>query len=236
MDIRSNKTIDGLEYRNYALSGIIVEERADGKAGKIEGHAAVFNQLSVPLGGGWYRERISPGAFAKTIREDDIRGLWNHDDNYVLGRNKSGTLTLREDDKGLFVSIQPPDTTWANDLSVSIRRKDIDKMSFGFNVLGEHWVKEGGENIRTLDEVKLWDVSPVTFPAYPQTDVAVRSLLEKAGIDPGELGKAIKNKNDALIRSFIGILSELVKPQDDQEVVRAQLDILKRKLDLLEIT
>lgn len=231
MDMR--KVIEGLEYRNYELSGIVVEERAEGKPGKIQGHAAVFNQLSVPLDGGWYKERINPGAFAKTIKEDDIRALWNHDDNWVLGRNKSGTLSLKEDDKGLFVVIEPPDTTWAADLSKTIKRKDVDQMSFGFNVIGEHWVKENNWNIRILDEVKLWDVSPVTYPAYPQTDVAIRSMLEQAGIDPNKLGDAVKDKNDALIRSFIEVLSAMVTP--DQEVRGASLDILKRRLDLMEV-
>lgn len=226
---------ESAEYRNYVLSDLVVEERAEGKPGKIEGHAAVFNQLSLPLAGGWFREKIEPGAFIKTIKEDDIRGLWNHDDNYVLARNKSGTLKLSEDEKGLFVSITPPDTTWARDLGVTIKRKDVDQMSFAFDVLGETWVKENGENIRTLTEVKLYDVSPVTYPAYPQTDVAVRSMLQKAGIDPAQMLEAIKNKDEKLIRSFIEILSAMVKPSGNQEVDWKRA-IMGRRLDLLEKT
>ncbi len=226
--------IPATEYRNFTLSDITVEERAENKPGKIEGHAAVFNQLSVPLGGGWFRERINPGAFTKTIQNDDIRALWNHDDNYVLARNKSGTLVLREDDKGLFVSMAPPDTTWAQDLLVSIKRGDVDQMSFGFDVIGEIWVKENGENIRTLTEVKLWDVSPVTFPAYPQTDVAVRSMLKKAGISPAEMLKAMNENNEKLIRTFIEMLSSLVK--NNQEVVTRRTSIMRRRIDLIEKT
>jgi len=231
-----NSIPESAEYRNFTLSDIVIEERAEGKDGKIEGHAAVFNQLSVPLGGGWFRERIEPGAFSKTIKSDDIRALWNHDDNYVLARNKSGTLKLSEDEKGLFVSITPPDTTWARDLCVTIKRKDVDQMSFAFDVLGETWVKENGENIRTLTEVKLYDVSPVTYPAYPQTDVAVRSMLQKAGIDPAQMLKAIKEKDEKLIRSLIDMLSAMVRPAAGNQEVDWKRSIMGRRLDLLEKT
>ena len=86
---------------------------------KIEGYAAVFDQLSEEMWG--FREKISPGAFEGTIGEDDIRALWNHDPNYPLGRNRAGTLELEEDDKGLRVQILPPETSYASDLVESIR-------------------------------------------------------------------------------------------------------------------
>ncbi len=141
---------------------------------KIIGHAAMFNQLSETLFN--FREKIMPGAFAKSIKHDDIRALFNHDANYVLGRNKSKTLKLKEDAQGLSIEIDPPDTQWARDLQESIRRGDISQMSFGFMVVMDEW-EHGKENIRTLLEVKLMDVSPVTFPAYPQTTVAVRNFV-----------------------------------------------------------
>lgn len=143
----------------------------------IEGHASVFDSWSETLGGIFpFKEKVRAGAFKKSIEKDDIRALFNHDPNYVLGRNKSGTLELKEDEHGLFVRIQPPDTSWAKDLTVSISRGDISQMSFGFVVLKDEWRTESNADIRELMEVKLYDVSPVTFPAYTQTDVGVRAV------------------------------------------------------------
>lgn len=140
----------------------------------ITGYAAVFNSLSEDLGG--FKEKIDPGAFAETINADDIRALKNHNSDYVLGRNKSGTLALSEDQRGLKIDIQPPDAQWAKDLMVSIDRGDIDQMSFGFRTLEHRWEGDYPEEIRTLIKVQLFDVSPVTFPAYPDTEVGLRSL------------------------------------------------------------
>lgn len=143
---------------------------------KITGYAAVFNKLSDDLG--YFREKIQPGAFKNTIKADDIRALWNHDSNYILGRNRSGTLSMSEDDHGLKIEIDPPDAQWARDLMTSIERGDVDQMSFGFRTITDSWQLVDGEDIRTLIEVKLFDVSPVTFPAYPDTEVGLRSLEE----------------------------------------------------------
>jgi hypothetical protein len=142
----------------------------------IVGYAAVFNSLSEDLGG--FKEKISPGAFSSTINADDIRALKNHNSDYVLGRNKSGTLTLSEDQRGLKIDCIPPDAQWARDLMASIDRGDIDQMSFGFRTVKDQWEGTYPEEIRTLMEVKLFDVSPVTFPAYPDTEVGLRSLEE----------------------------------------------------------
>lgn len=163
-----------LERRNFRVDKITVERRTD-SAPKIMGHAAVFNVLSEDLG--WFREKIEPGAFKATIGEDDVRALFNHDPNLVLGRNVSGTLRMSEDGVGLAIEIDPPDTQAARDVLVLIERGDVSQMSFAFRVLEESW--EYGEknepDIRTLKKVRLFDVSPVTYPAYTQTDVALRS-------------------------------------------------------------
>lgn len=142
---------------------------------KIVGYAAVFNSFSQPIFG--FRETIKPGAFKKTIRESDVRALINHDPNYVLGRTSSRTLRLSEDEKGLRYIVTPPDTTFARDLVVSIKRGDITQSSFGFTVVKDHWTGESPNMTRELLEVKLFDVSSVTYPAYLQTEVSVRSLL-----------------------------------------------------------
>jgi len=145
----------------------------------IEGYASVFDSWSEELGGlDPFREKVCKGAFAQTIEEDDIRALFNHDPNYVLGRNKSGTLQLQEDEKGLLVRITPPKTQWAKDLMISIGRGDITQMSFGFTVELDRWSFENGVDVRELLKVRLFDVSPVTFPAYSETECGIRSQKE----------------------------------------------------------
>lgn len=154
------------------------EIRADEGEGEIVGLAAVFNQESEDLGG--FREVIEPGAFSDVLG-DDVRALFNHDVNYVLGRNRSDTLALSETKKGLETRIQPPDTQWARDLIVSMKRGDVDQMSFSFLVGDDTWEK-GTDGIvrRTVKKFsRLFDVAVVTFPAYPQTSVQARSRVEE---------------------------------------------------------
>lgn len=152
--------------------------------GRLVGHAAVFNQWSTiaePLFGGLWEESVAPGAFKKTIREADIRALWNHDPNIVLGRNKAKTLELAEDETGLAVTITPPDNEWGRPVMDAVRRGDVSGMSIAFQVVKETWTKPdpkaepGKLRQRTVKEARLFDVSPVTFPAFPQTDVGLRS-------------------------------------------------------------
>lgn len=168
---------DPIERRAFTVDELRVQRGSDGAPSKIIGHAAVFNQLSEDLGG--FREQIAPGAFAEAVKSDDVRALWNHNPDHILGRNLAKTLILSEDSRGLAIEIIPPDTQMARDLMVSMERGDVTQMSFGFSVRanGQNWGKDdAGNAIRTLTRVRLFDVSPVTYPAYPQTDVAVRSL------------------------------------------------------------
>ena len=165
---------ESLERRCLPSSEMRIDQKGN-EAAKILGYAAVFNTWTDI--GGWFKESIKPGAFAKTIKENDIRALMNHDENFVLGRNKSGTLKLREDGKGLAVEIDPVPATWANDLLVSMRRGDVSQMSFGFMVNKAEMDYDKDE--RTLVDVTLFDVSVVTFPAYPTTTAQVRSLFQK---------------------------------------------------------
>jgi HK97 family phage prohead protease len=151
------------------------EERSEEQPSKIYGQVALFNRMSEEMRG--FREKISPGCFKKTLDEADIRALMNHDPNYVLGRNTSGTLKLWEDNIGLNMECEPPDTQWAKDLMVSMKRGDVDQMSFGFRVIKDSWDEVDGEIIRTLIECELFDVSVVTYPAYLMTSASVRSLL-----------------------------------------------------------
>jgi uncharacterized protein len=143
---------------------------------KIRGYAAVFNTLSSPLGG--FREKIAPGAFRNAVVRDDVRALVDHDPSKIVGRTKNGTLLLREDNRGLYCEISPADTSVGRDLVESIRRGDLDQMSFRFQVVSDNWSKDqSGEPIRELREVSLFDVSVVAYPAYEETSVSMRSVM-----------------------------------------------------------
>lgn len=150
---------------------------AEGDDWPLSGYIAEFNQLSEDFGG--WREKIEPGAFKDSIGRDDIRGLWNHENDLVLGRLSAGTLELEEDEKGLAFRNKPPDTSWFKDRAVSLRRKDVTGASFGFFVDpgGDEWqFMPDGSAIRTLKRVTLVEVSPgCTFPAYPQPEVELNA-------------------------------------------------------------
>jgi HK97 family phage prohead protease len=150
------------------------ELRASG-GNRISGYAAVFNSLSEDLGG--FRENINPGAFARAIREkQDVRCLFNHDNNFVLGRTKSGTLRVSEDSVGLHFDCDLPDTMQGQNLRELIRRGDVSQCSFGFLCRDDQWSEEAGEARRRLLDCDLLDVSPVTYAAYSETSVSARSL------------------------------------------------------------
>ena len=120
-------------------------------------------------------ERILPGAFTRAVKEDDVRGLFNHDSNLVLGRNSAGTMLLADAAEGLAYDITVPDTQIGRDLAESIRRGDVTGSSFSFIVTDETWSKEDGVEIREIKGVQLFDTGPVTFPAYEATTAGVRS-------------------------------------------------------------
>ncbi len=164
--------MDSIEKRICQIS---LEVRGAHQATVLEGYAAVFNTLSQDLGG--FKEIIADKAFSRSLKAGaDVRALVDHDPSKILGRSKSGTLTLREDDHGLKVSIKPPDTTVGRDIVESTRRGDVDQMSFAFSVVSDSWETIDGEEVRTITDVDLHDVSIVSFPAYVNTEIAVRSL------------------------------------------------------------
>lgn len=168
------KTIPEHERRFLKASELRITG-GDDKPKTIVGYPAIFNKLSLDLGG--FREKISPGAFTNTLdKGDDVRALVDHDPGKILGRNTSKTLKLEQNTKGLKATIKPADTQAGRDIVTSLTRGDIDGMSFGFRTITDKWETIDGEEIRTLEEVELFDVSVVTYPAYPDTSVAVRSL------------------------------------------------------------
>ena len=182
------------------------EKREDGST-TITGHAAVFNQLSIDLGG--FREVIAPNAF-ESVLSDVVRALINHDPNLLLARTTSGTLNLEQTNEGLQYSFDVPDTTYGRDLIISMERKDITQSSFAFTIEDDSWETTEDGEIRTINKVKqLYDVSPVTYPAYPSADdltLAKRSLaLHK------EKEENKKQEKDLVQRSLVALKIELKK-------------------------
>jgi HK97 family phage prohead protease len=191
--------------------------RADDGPTRIVGHAAVFDSLSEDLGG--FREKISPGAFAESIERDDIRALFNHDPHMVLGRNRNGSLSLKEDGRGLAYDVrtngEDPDVPR---VVAKVERQDVSQNSFSFLVedreKDQEWDEDDeGNLIRTLLRVKLFDVGPVTFPAYPQTEAQVRSYLDVLNEGREILGK---------------------QPVDEADW-RARLELLRHRQDLARL-
>jgi HK97 family phage prohead protease len=169
----------------------------------IGGHGAVFNVLSEDLGG--FRERIQPGAFKRTLQQGaDVRALLNHDPNFVLGRTRSGTLRLLEDKLGLAYEVTPPDTQWARDLMVSMRRGDISQSSFQFRAIKDRWSQENGTLVRDVLEAQLFDVSVVTFPAYLAADSQPLRQADQVALASG-VGSAQRGRSLTTLRARLEI-------------------------------
>jgi HK97 family phage prohead protease len=154
-----------------------VEQRANDDGDVIvAGYAAVFGGTADI--GGYFREIIARGAFTNTLRTADVRAYFDHDRGRVLGRASAGTLRLKEDDKGLYVEIDLPDTSDGRDVKALIERGDISGMSFGFSVTHQEWDETIDPPTRTILGVELREVSIVSEPAYDGTSIALRSLDE----------------------------------------------------------
>ncbi len=198
------------------------EVRSEGDGTTIVGYAAVFNSLSQNLGG--FVEQVSPGAFKKTIQEADVRALFNHDPNFVLGRNKAGTLRMAEDAHGLHYEVDLPNTTQARDLAESMGRGDISQSSFGFRVIRDSWgTTEENFPLRSLEEVALYDVSPVTYPAYTAASSALRSLAKQTNTD---LEVLVEAASAGELRSYILSTTD---SEEDLVVAEATLEVVEAR-------
>lgn len=173
-----------------------VEARAkEGEPRELRGYAAVFNQRTDILG--LFDEQIAPGAFKDAISRDDVRALFNHDPNHVLGRSTAGTLRMSEDETGLEYRIDPPDTQAGRDTVTLVARGDVQGSSFSFEVESESWdYPKDAKPVRTIEKVKLYDVGPVTFPAYEQTTVSARSVAaaQPYGVRPSRWSVALSRE------------------------------------------
>jgi HK97 family phage prohead protease len=164
-----------IERRNLVQEFRVSQE---GEAPKISGYAALFDTASEPIYGLW-TEEIDPHAFDNVLASNpDCRALWNHNPDHVLGRTIANTLALTIDSRGLAYVIDPPNTQLANDLMISMRRKDVTQSSFAFVCKRDQWTdnEDGTATRRILEFEELLDVSPVTYPAYTAATSGVRSL------------------------------------------------------------
>ena len=196
------------------------------------GYAAVFNSDSVPLP---FIERIAPGAFKRSLQSrNEVKMLWNHDAGEPLASVRGGTLKLVEDERGLKVEATLANTTRGRDVAELIRSKTVDSMSFGFSVIKDSW----SGDVRTLQAVRLFEVSIVSSPAYEGTagTVAVRSTT---GIDADQLADALmrlesgEDLDPTQATLITDVVSKLTKTEEVQEVQGDILALKKKKLDLL---
>jgi HK97 family phage prohead protease len=241
------EALSKLETRILDIEAFEVREEPEGM--RLEGYAAVFNSRSENLGG--FTEIIKPGAFRSSLRSrNDIKLLWNHNTDIVLGSTRAGTMTLVEDDRGLRVSALLPNNTAGRDARESISRGDVTGFSFGFSMPargGDEWNSEGTE--RVLKSVRLLEVSVgVAFPAYTATNgtATVRGLdkvAKRAEVDADSLADAllkIENGEDIttddrqLLEKVISELApeaEATEPESDKGL--EMLALKKKKLQLL---
>lgn len=255
---RLSPSNDGLEVRLVTLSGIEVRApQGDGPIG-FKGHAAVFD-TRVRIGGRWgWFEEIDPRAFDSALeRPDDVRMLKNHNTDLVLARTAADNLRLDTDNIGLFVDADMTPTTYAKDLALSLNTGDVSQMSFGFRVLKDEWstINAGEDDeaeLRVIQDVELWEVSPVTFPAYADTDASLRAreadlICRSLGLDTPEerhrvvaaLAETDPNPDlAAALRAAATRLTERAaslgstpEPQDDPQpasAVRSMTDVRRR--------
>ena len=230
--------VDRLEGRakpkhEERVNVIELEVRETGDGMTFEGYAAVFNSESEDLGG--FREYIAPGAFKRSLQSrNEVKLLWNHDAGEPLASVRGGTLKLTEDDRGLKVEARLANTSRGRDVAELIRSKTVDSMSFGFSVIKDTW--EG--NVRTLNAVRLFEISLVSFPAYQATAGTV-SVRSSNTIDADQLADALfkLESGEELDPTAAGLITDVVaKLTKTEEVQEVQGDILalkKKKLDLL---
>lgn len=203
MGIWDKKYNNSMEKRLFNIETRMEE----GETMNVVGHASVYNKMSEDLGG--FKEIIAPGAFDDVL-ENDVRALINHDGNLILARTTSGTLKLSTDEKGLKYEFDMPQTSYGKDLAISMKRGDVTQSSFAFTVENDNWETKDGMDVRTITKVKrLFDVSPVTYPAYPDADDLV---IAQRGLSVyKEKQERLKEEKDLVKRSLLNLNIELQK-------------------------
>ncbi len=164
-----------VEKRNLTTNSVEIRENEAGNR-TLTGYAIKWEMKSVTMGWRRFREQFKRGAFTESLTNEDQLALWSHDTSKVLGRTKNGTLRLFEDEIGLRFELDLLDTTLGDDAYKTIKRGDVDGVSFGFSMLKQEWDEADPDNvIRTITKAKLLEISPVAFPAYPDSEVSARS-------------------------------------------------------------
>jgi HK97 family phage prohead protease len=212
------------------------EVRAEGDGMTFTGYASVFNSPSEDLGG--FVEYVAPGAFKRSLQSrNEVKLLWNHDAGEPLASLRGGTMQLVEDERGLKVTAQLPQTSRGKDVAELLRLKTIDSMSFGFNVIKDSWSRDG--QTRTLESVRLFEVSIVSFPAYESTTAQVRSV---STINPDQLadallklesGEELDEANATLITDVVNKLKAQPEVQEAEDNGLSILDLKQKQFDLL---
>lgn len=215
-DLRELETLRTVDY------GTELRVEGEGEAVRLTGYTVEWDALSHELYPG-LRERFTRGAFTKTLLEQDVVAVWQHDDNINLGRLSNGTLELREDERGLAHTIHPPDTQTVRDLVIEpIRRGDVRGMSFKFRAVRERFERESAYDVRQVDEAALFHVSPVNEPAYPQSSVQARSQaaawLEGLGFDAAALDA---RDTDAIIEPEPRVVPRSVRERQLEAISRS---------------
>jgi HK97 family phage prohead protease len=232
--------IDGPQAKQPEVrtNSVDFEVRAEGDGMTFTGYASVFNSPSEDLGG--FIEYVAPGAFKRSLQSrNEVKLLWNHDAGEPLASLRGGTMQLVEDNRGLKVTAQLPNTTRGRDIAELLRTKVIDSMSFGFNVIKDSWSPDG--KTRTLESVRLFEASIVSFPAYAATTATVRSADQ--AIDPDKLADALLRleSGDDLDEAQATLITEVVgklkaQPEPEEAVSDNGLELLdlkKKQFDLL---
>jgi uncharacterized protein len=212
------------------------EVRAEGDGMTFSGYASVFNSPSEDLGG--FIEYVAPGAFKRSLQSrNEVKLLWNHDSGEPLASLRGGTMQLVEDEVGLRVTAKLPNTTRGRDIAELLRTKVIDSMSFGFNVIKDSWSRDG--QTRTLESVRLFEASIVSFPAYSATTATVRSA---PSINADELADALlrlesgEELDDKSAQLITEVVNKLKAQPEVEEVIENGLDLLdlkQKQFDLL---
>src|SRR6056297_403513 len=224
------------------------EIREDGNGMTFSGYAALFDSPSHPLP---FTERIAPGAFKRSLKSrNNVFMFYNHDSGQVLASTRAGTMTLTEDSRGLKVDAELANTSAGRDVAELLKRGDLDAMSFGFSVPsgGDSWNSEGTE--RTLNSVRLFEVSVVAMPAYPETSgkamvrgldkIALRAEVDADALADAlvklETGENISDDDKTLLSTVIDTLSPSAEEEEKEETEtdgKALLELKKKKLALL---
>jgi HK97 family phage prohead protease len=231
--------IDGPQTKEPEIrtNSVDFEVRAEGDGMSFTGYASVFNSPSEDLGG--FVEYVAPGAFKRSLQSrNEVKLLWNHDSGEPLASLRGGTMQLVEDSRGLKVTAQLPNTTRGRDVAELLRTNVINTMSFGFNVIRDTWSSDG--KTRTLESVRLFEVSVVSFAAYPSTTAQVRSASQT--INPDQLADALlklesgEELDEANANLITDVVNKLKAQPEIEEVIDNGLDLLdlkKKQFDLL---